>query len=189
VDTNANLSTDGIDIQEIRIRKEKSDKGDRGLEKEFTFNTWDFGGQVVFYPTHQFFLSNGAIYVIVFDFSNFKLPRIEYWMKQLKQLNGEGTASLIIMVGTHADQCKEEDISANIDKMLTLFPKRLFPQFQSLIIPVSCNTGLNIKALKEKLVELAEHPSLSPVVSVRIKSNLKPNQYCLSHYIFFFFLS
>ena len=164
VDTSANLSTDGIDIQEIRIKK-IIEKGEKGVDKEYTFNTWDFGGQIVFYPTHQFFLSNGAIYVIVFDMSNFKFPRIEYWMKQLKQLNGDGAASLIIMVGTHAEQCKEEEIVAITDKILGSFPKRLFPAFQNMVIPVSCKTGNGIKQLKDNLLQLAEHPALSPVVS------------------------
>ena len=160
VDTSVNLSTDGIDIQEIRIKKERQEKGS---EKEFIFNTWDFGGQVVFYPTHQFFLSSGAIYLIIFDISNFKQQRIEYWMKQLKQMNGE--SSVIIMVGTHADQCKEEEVSAISEKLLQAFPKRLFPAFQNIIIPVSCKNGTGIKQLKETLLQLADHPSLCSIVS------------------------
>lgn len=32
-----------------------------------TFRAWDFGGQEVYYTTHQFFLTKHAIYLVVFD--------------------------------------------------------------------------------------------------------------------------
>jgi Ras of Complex, Roc, domain of DAPkinase/Ankyrin repeats (3 copies) len=45
-----------------------------------TFNCWDFAGQAVFYQTHEFFLSEKASYVIVFNLC--KGPeRVVYWLR------------------------------------------------------------------------------------------------------------
>src|SRR5690242_6843246 len=40
---------------------------------------FDFGGQEVFYSTHQFFLTTSSICVIVFDSQNYQPSDIEYW--------------------------------------------------------------------------------------------------------------
>ena len=49
-----NVSTDGIDVASFRLR---------GMEL-----TWfDFGGQEVYYPTHQFFLTPQCLYLVVFN--------------------------------------------------------------------------------------------------------------------------
>lgn len=56
---------------------------------------WDLGGQEVFYPTHQFFLTANCIYFVVFDISSPGISRIEYWMRQIKSLSrndGTGTS-------------------------------------------------------------------------------------------------
>ena len=51
-----------------------------GKTDEVRFNVWDFGGQVIFYSTHQFFLTPKAIYILAFDLSEPQFDRIEYWM-------------------------------------------------------------------------------------------------------------
>jgi leucine-rich repeat kinase 2 len=49
----SSVATDGIDIfdwiETISI--------DDGMKVDLTINAWDFAGQVVYYTTHQFFLS------------------------------------------------------------------------------------------------------------------------------------
>lgn len=44
---------------------------------QITFTVWDFGGQEVFYPTHQLFLSSRSIYVVMFRLTKVNLPRLE----------------------------------------------------------------------------------------------------------------
>lgn len=51
------------------------------LNKRIKLLVYDFGGQEVFYPTHQFFLSDRAVYLIVFDLSQSDHSRSEYWLK------------------------------------------------------------------------------------------------------------
>ena len=48
------LSTDGIDLGSIQ------------LNDDVTLHTWDFGGQEVYYYTHQLFLSGNAVYLVLF---------------------------------------------------------------------------------------------------------------------------
>ncbi|XP_070568954.1 death-associated protein kinase 1-like isoform X2 [Ptychodera flava] len=43
------------------------DEEDLDSEPEITLSFWDFGGQSVFYTTHQVFLTNRAIYILVLD--------------------------------------------------------------------------------------------------------------------------
>lgn len=50
-----NISTNGVAIDELTL-------GDT-----VEFSAWDFGGQEVFYPTHQFFLTGRSVYLVVFS--------------------------------------------------------------------------------------------------------------------------
>ena len=46
---------------------------------------WDFGGQEVFYPTHQFFLTLRAIYLIVFRLDDAKfISNLDYWVHVIR---------------------------------------------------------------------------------------------------------
>jgi len=51
-------STNGIDIKPITLTVPKS-------QTELTLNTWDFGEQRVYRPTHQLFFSEPAVYLVV----------------------------------------------------------------------------------------------------------------------------
>lgn len=44
-----------------------SDTGNKG--EEARFSVWDFGGQHVYYTSHQTFLSARAIYLLIMDIS------------------------------------------------------------------------------------------------------------------------
>ena len=61
-----NIATDGIDMEPWETD---------GLH----INCYDFGGQEVYYPTHQFFATARSFYIIVFDLSDSKMSKLEYW--------------------------------------------------------------------------------------------------------------
>ena len=82
-------------------------------------NVWDFGGQEIFYATHQFFLSGDALYLLAWtDEENVKahrerdkgkLPFDEKWRSReywLENIRLHGKDSPIIMVQTHIDKLK-----------------------------------------------------------------------------------
>lgn len=53
----------GIDIQEIQLPKRKIVSN----TPTFTFRVWDFAGQEEYYATHQCFLSQRSLYLLIWD--------------------------------------------------------------------------------------------------------------------------
>ncbi|HOY21182.1 MAG TPA: COR domain-containing protein, partial [Haliscomenobacter sp.] len=54
-------------------------------ENTFHVNLWDFGGQVLQYMTHQFFLTPRALYVLMMD-ARRESPNLPYWFKIISLL-------------------------------------------------------------------------------------------------------
>ncbi|MCB9307695.1 MAG: TIR domain-containing protein [Lewinellaceae bacterium] len=72
---------------------------------------WDFGGQEIFYATHQFFLSDDALYILAWTapqnveahrkkYPDDKWRSCEYWLDSIRRY---GPKSPILMVHTHSD--------------------------------------------------------------------------------------
>ena len=109
--------TDGIDISEVVwINKQDNDR-------EIYWDCWDYAGQEIYYTTHQFFLSSGAVYLICFKLLNRDFSRIEYW---LNSVHTRARGSPIILVGTHADNvlCTESYISNYVNELKSRYLKR-----------------------------------------------------------------
>jgi len=74
-------------------------------ENDFRINVWDFGGQEVNYPTHQFFLTKRSIYVKVWEHRQYSnLPNLaffDYWLNIAKLY---GDQSPIIVVQNKIDE-------------------------------------------------------------------------------------
>ncbi|MGD1930099.1 MAG: COR domain-containing protein [Leptolyngbyaceae cyanobacterium] len=99
-------STHGIEIKPIQV----THRDDDDSATEITLNTWDFGGQKVYRPTHQFFFSAPAVYLVVWK------PRegpqqgaVEYWINTIK--HRAGADAKVLIVGTHGGpQQRQPDI-------------------------------------------------------------------------------
>ena len=87
------ITTDGIDISSIALAGGKAAGG-------VTFRAWDFAGQEVYYLTHQFFLSENGIYVLLWDL---RYPpdssRLEWW---LQSIASRAHSAPVILLGTRA---------------------------------------------------------------------------------------
>jgi small GTP-binding protein len=74
------------------------------------FEALDFGGQSVFHATHQFFLSQRALYMIVFDLASTLVDdackHILYW---LRSIAARVRDPLIMLVATHIDAIDDDD--------------------------------------------------------------------------------
>ena len=58
-------------------------------QREVTVRLWDFAGQEITHALHQFFLTEGCIYVLVLDpRSNTEMQDAEYWLALLKRYAG-----------------------------------------------------------------------------------------------------
>ena len=143
-DCKVNLSTDGIQIS--RSIKLTSNSNIR-------FNAWDLGGQEIFYPTHQFFLTSNSIYLLVFNIVELNEGRMEYWMRLIKTLSQNSKRAPIFIVGTHADHPSligNEELQNRLQKVSSLFSTSSFRGLQS-IHSVSCKSGIGIPELKERI--------------------------------------
>ncbi|MBK8557952.1 MAG: hypothetical protein IPL65_20385 [Lewinellaceae bacterium] len=65
-------STHGIQISEwllspTELRNILPGQADMDLQETLRVNIWDFGGQEYYHGTHQIFLDNNAVYVLIWD--------------------------------------------------------------------------------------------------------------------------
>lgn len=106
---------------------------DDGIEDHIMFETWDFGGQDVFYSLHHLFLTPYAIYVVLFNMEWFDggeagqktaLGFVEFWLNSIALHTAVQKGSTaqqcapIILVGTHKDKVKSPAQHENISKLL-----------------------------------------------------------------------
>ena len=134
--------TNGIAIQDITIN-------------DIEFSCWDFGGQLEFYPTHQFFLTEKAIYLLVFNILNDDyLTLLEYWLKQLRAIG----VPPVVLVGSHADKASKELIQQVQENLERKFIGSQYPHIRrkpNIFWPVSNKNGTGIKELIEFIGQVA----------------------------------
>ncbi|RUS71045.1 hypothetical protein EGW08_021191, partial [Elysia chlorotica] len=142
--------TDGIDITEWKLNaaslqkmgfSSDSDDSDQPLH----FSVWDFAGQTVYYNTHQFFLSNRAVYLLLWNIRlGFEHAGLDFW---LSSVACHAPKAPILVVGTHCDKVEKGKLP--MEEL-----KRRFPQIVSFHF-VSSYSGEGIDGLKHQLVESA----------------------------------
>jgi internalin A len=64
--------------------------------------TWDFGGQQIYHATHQFFLTDGALFLLVWNArQDSSQGRLEYWLDAIR---ARAPGSPVLLVATHLDE-------------------------------------------------------------------------------------
>ncbi len=77
-----NVVVAGVAISALKV-PERFIKSFAGAKyPDLELQCYDFGGQLVFYPTHQFFLTAHSIYLLVFNLVDSDLIPIHYWLHQ-----------------------------------------------------------------------------------------------------------
>ena len=166
-----NISTDGIEID--TNWKLKTDVG------EVTIRTFDFGGQTVYYPTHQFFLTGRSIYIVAFNLSDSNyLTRINYWLATIDNIVEGFPRPSIILVGTHLDVVKKhpkvlQQIRLTLEKMQRSNKQIVGVTFVS---PVKME---GIEELRNSLVQVAIYKKLVNKVVPKFYKDLDT---IVSHY-------
>lgn len=154
------LSTDGIEIiKGVDFAPSGS--------KRIAFDVWDFGGQEVFYPTHNFFLTSRAIYLALFRADKLVTHRLEYWMKTIKHVSRKNTKDcLVFLVGTHADNCSPEHLASVQEQLRFKFPKSVYLSLHNEIFFTSAVNGNGIRQLKTKIYsEISNIPNFFPKIA------------------------
>ncbi|MBH0075235.1 GTP-binding protein [Pseudoalteromonas sp. SWYJ118] len=118
--------TDGISITPWKVNVDKED---------VTLHCWDFGGQEIMRATHQLFLSERSIYVIVLDGRKDENP--EHWLKQVLAVS---KSSPILIVLNKSDEHYDDNIRR----------QHLKEKYSNIIgfYKTSCKSGVGITKLK-----------------------------------------
>ena len=152
-----NLSTVGIDLTEWSFTPNLLQK------KQFIFNIWDFGGQEVYYATHQCFMTRRSIYLLLWNIMDGE-EGVEGLRPWLDNIMARAPNSPLLIVATHMDLVTEEMIANNyrgemLEKVLQL---TALPQYKGLnvdsITAVSCHKASRegIESLKRMIYDAAE---------------------------------
>ncbi len=81
-------------------------------------NTWDFGGQEIYHATHQFFLTNRSLFLLVWNARlGWEQGKLVYWLKTIR---ANAPDSPIIVVATHID---ERDVNLPLSELQQQFPQ------------------------------------------------------------------
>ena len=116
---------------------------EKELLDDIQVNYWDFGGQEIQHNTHQFFLTENSIYVLVLD--NRREEQPEYWLEYIKSLGAE---SPVIVVSNKID-----DDQHSIEKFDPSYLKEKYPFIHS-FHKISALHGINTEHLQKQLQEL-----------------------------------
>ena len=86
---------------------------------------WDFGGQELFYTTHQFFLSKNSIHLLLFNLTDkFMENELFFWLNSIQY---RAPGSKVIIIGTHMDtidpKLMEEEINMISNKIKNIYDK------------------------------------------------------------------
>jgi len=111
--------THGIDIRDWKV-------------EDINVHFWDFGGQEIMHATHQFFLSNRSLYILVLD--GRKDEKTEYWLKHIESFGGD---SPVLVVLNKMDEHPGFDVNRR-------FLQEKYPSIRG-FYPVSCKKKKGIK--------------------------------------------
>lgn len=105
-------TTHGIEIQPMYFQHPKERSANMQL------NTWDFGGQEIYHATHQFFLTNRSLFVLVWNARlGFEQGKLYYWLDTIKARAPE---SPVIIAATFID---ERDANIPLANMRQKYPQ------------------------------------------------------------------
>jgi len=108
-------------------------------EEEVKIHCWDFGGQEIMRATHQLFLSERCVYIVVLDSRKDENP--EHWLKQVMAISSN---SPIFMISNKIDE--------HLDNNLTQrYLKEKYPNIVG-FYKVSCKNNVGIDQLKKDII-------------------------------------
>ena len=146
-------TTHGIEIKALTLQHPD-------LDAEMTVRAWDFGGQEVYRITHQFFFSQGAIYLVVWK------PRegqeqneVEGWLRRIRLRVRQDARALV--VATHCSGERHPDLD---------YPhlKRAFHELLAGQFDVDSCTEHGILKLRQTIAaEVAQLPQMGQLISPR----------------------
>ncbi|WP_264935753.1 COR domain-containing protein [Streptomyces sp. A012304] len=88
-------STHGLNVDSLRLPH--PDPAHDGVTMNLA--TWDFGGQEIYHATHQFFLTDRSLFVLVWDAQvGWEASKLYYWLDMIK---ARAPRAPVVLVATH----------------------------------------------------------------------------------------
>lgn len=129
--------TEGIQIKEWPLSLRRNDK--------IQLNVWDFGGQEIMHSTHQFFLTERSLYLLVVTGREGREDEdAEYWLKLIHSFGGDSPVVVVL------NKQNEHPFELNRGALQQKYPN--IKRF----IPTDCETGLGMADLRAKIKEQAD---------------------------------
>ena len=108
-------------------------------EQEVQLNMWDFGGQDIQHQTHQFFLNQRSLYLLVLDAGRDEAGnKLDYWLKKIETV---GKDAPILVAVNKSEQCL---LPLDYTELRTKFNIKGF-------FNISCETGQEIEELRQAI--------------------------------------
>ncbi|XP_055999651.1 leucine-rich repeat serine/threonine-protein kinase 2-like isoform X2 [Ostrea edulis] len=143
-----NQATVGVIVQDWKYERKRENRG----TVTYTLSTWDFAGQEEFYSTHQCYLSNRALYLVVCNIKegSSEIERLKPWLCNI-QARAPGCPVIVVM--THLDKVPEEKrmelVDIMTDRLNHVISKGGYPEVRH-CVPVMCNSeNWTIEQLRE----------------------------------------
>jgi len=131
-------TTHGIGVEKLEL----AHPTEAGVTMEL--NTWDFGGQQIYHATHQFFLTNRALFVLVWDARHgWEAGKIYEW---LDRIQAKAPESPVTIVAAHID---ERDADLPLEDL-----RKKYPQIEG-HYKVSNKEGTGTEKFRLKLAKVA----------------------------------
>jgi internalin A len=121
-----------------------------GVKKdEVRLNVWDFGGQEIMHATHQFFLSERSLYLLVLSGREGGADAdAEYWLKLIQSFGGNSPVVVVL------NKIKEHPFDVNRNALLRKYP------FIREFVKTDCEDATGIEELRsvvERETDRLEH--------------------------------
>lgn len=122
--------TEGIKITDWNLRLEDG--------SDVRLNVWDFGGQEIMHATHQFFLTQRSLYLLVLNGrEGGEDADAEYWLKLIESFGGDSPVIVVL------NKIKEHPFDVNRRALRQKYPSvREF-------VKTDCKTGDGIEELRK----------------------------------------
>lgn len=131
----------------VEIRQQQETVND----EEVRVHYWDFGGQVIMHATHQFFLREKTVYIIVLDVR--RCDSLEYWLDHVRFFAAEAPTIIVL---NKVDQLPLElSIQAPFD-INRIHVK--YPFVTETVFPLSCETSVGLPPFQKALQKLISRP-------------------------------
>jgi Leucine-rich repeat (LRR) protein len=131
-------TTKGIEIHSLKLAHSFQEGVD------LTLNAWDFGGQEIYHATHQFFLTNRSLFLLIWNARHgWEQGKLYYW---LDAIQARAPDSPILVIAAWTDERDADLPAADL--------QRKYPQIEG-FHQISNKTGKGIAELRQAVAQVA----------------------------------